>query len=365
MYTKIQDYFSDIADPRQAKKCSHLLSDILLIGLCSYLSNGEDYEDMVLFGQTKAHLLPDFFSLPNGVPSHDTFNRVFQLIDPKVLGQSLQSYGKDIVSVLAEKQICIDGKKLKGVSPKSRGNKGFYLVNAWVSENRLCVGQAKVQDKHNEIMAIPQLLKEIDIQQAVVTIDAIGCQKEIATQIKEQQGHYLLAVKGNQRELLDEISCAFKSNPALSVHEDWEYAGGRFENRKCSILSACSSMDEQIVGKWEGLQTIVKLEAIRQVEDKTVKETRYYISDEIFNDAAYFNKLSRGHWGIENQFHWHLDVTFKEDSCRARTGNAPENLSTLRKLALQMINEMEDKLSLKKRRVKAAWDVEYLKKILS
>lgn len=358
--TKIVDYFSEIADPREQHKCKHRLSDILLIGLFTYLSNGQDYEDMVLFGNTKGKALTDLLSLPAGVPSHDTFNRVFQMLDCKLLRKCLSDCGKDILDILSEKQICLDGKKLRGENPQSRGNKGLYIVNAWVAENKLCIGQARVSDKSNELDAIPKLLKEIDITDSVVTIDAMGCQKDMANQIKQQNGHYLLAVKGNQKELFEEITCAFKANKPLSIEENWEYDHGRYETRKCSILSAQLTMDSEIVAQWNGLQTIVKIEAIRVIKDKQTIETRYYINDESEKNALYFNHLARGHWGIENHLHWHLDVTFKEDKCRVRTGNAPENLATLRKLALQILSEHNDKLSLQKRRVRAAYDTEYL-----
>jgi predicted transposase YbfD/YdcC len=362
---KLSEYFLEIEDPREEHKCKHKLSDLLLIGLFTYLSNGEDYEDMVLFGATKGHLLKEYLSLPNGIPSHDTFNRIFQILDCNVLKKCLTDYGKELIDILSEKQICLDGKKLKGVSPTSRGNQGLYIVNAWLSENKLCIGQERVDDKSNEIEAIPRLLKEIDITDAVVSIDAIGCQKGVVNQIQEQGGHYLLAVKNNQKELYEDISCAFKANKALSVDEEWEYARGRFETRTCSILNAKSTLLEEVFGEWKGLQTLIKIEATRIIKEQATTQVRYYISDENEISANYFNRLTRGHWSIENHLHWHLDVTFREDDCRARKGNAPENLATLRKLALQIITEHDDKLSLKKRRVKAAFDIEYLKALVT
>lgn len=265
------------------------------------------------------------------------------------------------MDVLAEKQICLDGKKLRGHSPHSRGNKGLYSVNAWVSENRLCIGQHRVCDKSNEIDAIPKLLEEMDIIDAVVTVDAMGCQKHIARQIIKQNGHYLLAVKGNQKELLDEVSCAFKANSPGVVSDQWEYDHGRFETRRCSILWAASAMDQQIVNEWVGLQAIVKLESSRNIGQKPTLETRYYLSDEQEVDALYFSRLIRVHRAIKNHLHWHLDVTFRQDACRVRKGNAPENLTTLRKLALQIVSHHDDKLSLKKRRVKATYYVNYMK----
>jgi predicted transposase YbfD/YdcC len=360
----IEVYFSNIEDFRMEKKCSHKLSDILFIGLMTYLSNGEDYEDMVLFGKTHESFLKEYIGLVNGIPSHDTFNRVFSLLDPDLFRQCLQDHGKDIIDLLAEKQICLDGKKLKGTSPASRGNRGLYIVNAWVSENRICIGQKRVEDKSNEITAIPLLLEELDITDAVVSIDAIGCQREIAAQIVEKGGHYLLSLKANQKELYADVVSGFKACRAESVSEEWEYDHGRYEVRKCSIIQSNTVLLPENQEKWCGLKTLIKVEASRTVKDRETKETRYYISDEEGMKASYFNALVRGHWGIENQLHWHLDVTFKEDACRARKGYAPENLSTLRKLALQIIKEQKDKLSLKKRRLKAAYDSNYLKKLI-
>ena len=285
-------------------------------------------------------------------------------MNPALLGKCLHDYGKDLVGFLSEKQICFDGKKLKGVNPTSRGNKGLHIVNAWVAENRICIGQKKVEEKSNEITAIPSLIEELDIADAVVSIDAIGCQREIAEQIVDKGGHYLLSLKENQRELYDDVVCGFKACRADSVSEQWEYDHGRFEVRKCGIIQSKNALLSEIHEQWSGLKTLVKVEASRTVKDREMKETRYYISDEEGLSAAYFNALVRGHWGIENHLHWHLDVTFKEDACRARTGHAPENLSTLRKLALQIIKDQKDKLSLRKRRLKAAYDINYLRKII-
>jgi predicted transposase YbfD/YdcC len=228
----VYSYLSEIEDYRIEKKCLHKLSDILLIGLLTYLSNGEDYEDMVLFAQSHEEFIKEFAELPNGIPSHDTFNRVFSSLNPDLLRGCLNEHGKDIIGILSEKQICIDGKKLKGVSPSSRGNQGLYLVNAWVAENRLCIGQKKVEGKSNEITAIPQLIEELDITDAIVSIDAIGCQRDIARKIKEKGGHYLLSLKENQQSLYDDVVCGFKACKAESIHEEWEYDHGRFGERK-------------------------------------------------------------------------------------------------------------------------------------
>lgn len=363
MTPNIRTYFLQVEDFRQVSKCRYCLADLLLVGLCTYLSNGQDYEDMALFARHYAPQLPDLFALP-GVPSHDTFNRVFRLLDPSVLRRLLTPHGQGLLDTLAQKQICLDGKKLRGVSPRSTGNAGLYIVNAWVSENRLCVGQQRVEDKSNELTALPELLAQLDLTQTVVTTDAMGCQTAIAGQIRQQQGHYLLALKRNQRRLWEEVDCAFQANTARTAHEQWEYARDRFEQRQCWHLPA-TRLAAAFVHAWPGLQTVVKIEARRTLNGQTQREMRYYLSDEQEDNPLYYSRLARGHWGIENHLHWHLDVTLQEDACRVRTGHGPENLATLRKLTLHLLTQQRDGLSLQKRRVKAAYDMRYLQQLLT
>ena len=263
---------------------------------------------MVEFGHQRYDWLSEVLELPNGIPSHDTFNRVLQLIDPKHLSDCLDKDGAALLGSLSGKQLAIDGKKLKGVSPRSKGNSGLYILNAWVCENRLCVGQEKVEDKSNEITAIPTLLEQLDIEGAVVSIDAIGCQSAIANQILEQGGEYLLAVKKNQKELFEQLEDSFLLNPSIAQDMQWEYQRGRFEQRKCQILQAHQMLRPETLAQWKGVKTLVKIDAQRHEKDKISQETRYYISSEEGQADRYFNHLTRGHWGIENQLHWHLDV---------------------------------------------------------
>ncbi|OAV68419.1 Transposase [Bacteroidales bacterium Barb6] len=251
----IYSYPSSIEDFRMEKKCFHKLSDILLTGLLTCLSHGEDYEDMVLSGNTHERFLKEMIPPANGIPSHDTFNRVFSSLEPDLLRQCLKNYGRDLIGLLSEKQICLDGRKLRGVSPGSRGNTGLYIVNARVAENRLCMGQKKVEDKSNGITAIPCLIEEPDIEDAVVSIDAIGCQRDMAGRIVEKKGHYLLALKQNQPDLPDDASCGFRACPSESVCEEWEYDHGRYETRKCSIISAKDAVLEENMSSWPGLRT--------------------------------------------------------------------------------------------------------------
>ncbi len=346
-------------------RCLHQLSDILFIGLCTLLSNGEDFEDMVSFAEERYDWLKTKILLPNGIPSHDTFNRSFQLIDSDELIRVLKKDGKALIDHVNSQVISLDGKKIKGVSPHSRGNSGLYILSAWASETGICIGQKKVKDKSNEITAIPEILHDLDITDCVVTIDAVGCQKEIAAQIVAQQGDYLLAVKGNQAELLEEVVESFQHSPQEGFDQSWEYDHGRYETRSCSILSADQALSPKLLDAWPSIRTITKVESSRVILGVKSMNTRYYISSEAMKDAEYFNNLVRSHWSIENHLHWHLDVTFNEDASRARTGNAPQNLNIMRKMALQRIKQDDSKLSQKKRRFKASLTIDYLNHLLN
>jgi predicted transposase YbfD/YdcC len=238
MEKELSFYFSQIEDPRVEGRCLHLLSDILMISLLTYLTGGTDYQDMHLFTKERGLEFSGLLQLPNGVPSADTFERVFKKLKRESLQSCLEHYGKEILGSLSEKQIVLDGKKLKGVSPGSKGNSGLYILNAWVSENRFCIGQGKVEEKSNEITAIPKLLESLDIEAAVVSIDAIGTQTKIAEQIISQGGHYLLSVKGNQQGLLEDLEHAFKVDKGNRFEEEPDNEHGRIQTRRCSILPA-------------------------------------------------------------------------------------------------------------------------------
>lgn len=357
--------FAEVSDPRVVGRCSHLLSDILMIGLCTYISGGTDYQDMYLFAKNRSSELSALLVLPNGIPSVDTYERVFKRIVPEELESCLLQYGSSLLSCLSEKQIIIDGKKQRGVSPTTRGNRGLYLLNVWVSENSFCLYQQKVQDKSNEITAIPDALDAIDVTGATVSIDAMGTQREVADLIVDKGGHYFLAVKDNQKQLYEDIECAFKMHSGHDVIETLEKDHGRIEKRTCSILPAKEYLMEETLSKWAHISTIIKQVSTREIKGISTQDIRYYISDEDETNAAYYQSLARGHWSIENQLHWVLDVVFKEDACRAREGYASQNLSVLRKIALHIITNYKDKLSISKRRYQAALDVEYLKRLLS
>jgi predicted transposase YbfD/YdcC len=365
----ILEIFDQVPDPRNPDLCRYPLSSLLFIALCTLLSNGEDYIDMAEFAKQRKDWLLTKVKLPTGkTPSHDTFNRLFLLLSPDSLASCLGEDGRHLLDHLEEKQLCFDGKKLRGASPGSKGNAGIYLLNAWVAENRLCIGQKRVEAKSNEITAIPLLLDELSIEGSTVTIDAIGCQTHIAKRIIEQEADYLLAVKGNQGNLLAEIEDCFRfeSKKVQSFEEEWVYAHGRKEKRTCQILSVDQMLNPQIAQNWIGLNTLVKVVAKREPKGKESSiETRFYIASHKDGSARYFNALVRGHWGIENHLHWHLDVTFQEDRATVSQGFGPENMSALRKIALQRVRQMKDKKSLKKRRFAASLNLLYLEEILN
>ena len=363
MQDSIDKIFSNVNDPRVKGRCLHQLKDILFIAFCTLLSNGEDFEDMVEFAEQRQDWLNDVLELPNGIPSHDTFNRVLQLIDPECLNESLQGDAEQLIESIRGKLVSLDGKKMRGVSPTSRGNKGLYILSAWVGEYRLCLGQKKVKDKSNEMTAIPELIDALDLRGSTVSIDAIGCQTKIGQKILDADANYLLAVKQNQGSLHEQVCDDFTWKSSKGFNENWEYAHGRHEVRKCQVVKAKDVLTPDLLDKWVGVKTLIKIESQRTISDVTSFQSRFYISSEE-KDAEFYNTAVRGHWSIENHLHWHLDVTFNEDANRSRSGKAPQNLNILRKMALQRISKMKDKLSLKKRRFRASMNVDYLQKVI-
>jgi predicted transposase YbfD/YdcC len=363
MQESIDEIFSKVQDPRIESRCLHKLTDVLFIAFCTLLSNGNDFEDMVEFGHQRRDWLEEILELPNGIPSHDTFNRVLQIVDPEELTTCLRSDASRLIESVQGKLISFDGKKMRGVSPKSRGNHGLFILSAWVNEDRICLGQEKVQNKSNEITAIPDLVDKLDLEGSTVSIDAIGCQVDIAAKIVEALADYILAAKENQGNLFEEISDEYIWRGIENHHETWEYDHGRYEVRKCQIVSASEFLSPLLLEKWKGIKTVIKIESERTINDVTSSETRYYISSRE-QTADYFNAAVRGHWGIENLLHWHLDITFNEDANRARTGFAPQNMNILRKMALHRISNMKDNLSLQKRRYRASMSPKYLQKVI-
>lgn len=360
----LNEIFMTVPDHRVTGRCTYPLADLLTIALLTYVCGGEDYVDMSEFAHVRARDFGLLAGCGDRSPSPDTFERLMSAVAPMEIERCLIEYGRKFLDSLAEKQIVIDGKKLRGTAPKLNGTKGDYLMNAYVSENHIMIGQIPLKDKENEIVAIPRLLDKLDIEGAVVSIDAIGTQMNIAQDILDKKAHYFLAVKENQGGLNEAINDAFLFNRALNSATQMEAGHGRIETRDCRILDAGAIEDKDAAGRWPGLKTLVEITSTVDYGDKTVKTKRLYISDEDFPKAAYFNMLARGHWSIENQLHWVLDVVFKEDACRARKGYAAQNLSAIRKIAMQIVKGHTDKRSLKKRLFRAALSQDYLWELL-
>jgi predicted transposase YbfD/YdcC len=357
-------YFAELKDPRLPRTRRHLLPDILLIAIASILSGAAGWDDMERYGKAKRDWLKSFLALPHGIPSHDTFNRVFQALDPAELEKNFLDWVGAIAERTRGEVVAIDGKSLRGTAG-SEGKPIVHMVSAWASANNLVLGQRKTDAKSNEITAIPELLRVLELSGTTVTIDAMGCQKSIASQIVEQDGDYILAVKENQPTLLADVKDSFQMLAAGSVDEQIDCGHGRVETRRCSVLADLSLIDN--TENWASLRAVVRIQATRfhKATGKQEHETRYYITS-LKPDAQRLNAAIRQHWGIENKLHWVLDVTFGEDQSRKRAGNAAQNFSLLNRIALNLIRkDKSSKGSIRGKRLQAAWDDDFLWQLLA
>ena len=314
---------------------------------------------------TKLEFLASFLNLDNGIPSHDTFRRVFSLLESREFESCFIQWVNTLAELRPKEIVSIDGKTIKGA--KSAGKKSpFHIVSAWANENNLVLGQVKVEDKSNEITAIPKLLDILYLQDSVVTIDAMGCQEKIAKKIIDKKADYILAVKENQEQLLEDIEDEFRFGKNIQTHLCEDLGHGRIETRKCSVINDFQFIQPD--NRWENLNSIIKTESIREFKnsDKPAeKATRYYISSQQ-GEAQDFQYAIRSHWAIENKLHWTLDVAFGEDQSRKRKDNSAQNFSTLNKMALNLLkNEKSIKIGVKGRRMRAGWDNHYLIKVLN
>jgi predicted transposase YbfD/YdcC len=357
-------YFAELKDPRVERNRDHLLEEILLIAIAAVLSGAESWNDIEEYGKSKWDWLQTFLTLPHGIPSHDTFNRVFSALDPEELEKGFVAWVSSIAKLTAGEVVAIDGKALCGT--RQSGNKAIvHMVSAWAENNGLVLGQRKVDEKSNEITAIPKLLEVLELSGTVVTIDAMGCQKTIAEKIIAKQADYILAVKENQGHLLEEVQDSFRMLASESVAEEIDCGHGRVEKRTCSVIVDTSLLLEN-AGGWAGLRGLVRIEAERyhKTSGKTEREIRYYITS-VQPEAAPLNRMIRQHWGIENKLHWVLDVAFGEDASRKRAGHAAQNFSLLNRIALNLLKQDTSlKRGIKGKRLKAAWDHPYLLKLL-
>lgn len=362
----LADHFEDLPDPRLDRNKEHALLDIIVLAVCGILAGCDSWADVERFGRAKLDWFRKFLRLPNGIPSHDTFGRVFARLDPEAFGACFTSWMAAACETLGLKHLAIDGKTMRG----SRGPQGTaaHVVSAFATANGVTLGQRMVDEKSNEITAIPELLKVLDIAGALVTIDAMGCQTKIADQVRAGGADYLLAVKENQPTLYEDIDrfvTEALANEYRGVdHSFWQAEGrshGRDEFRACYVFDAQDVVQDR--DPWRDLKSVVMIVSSRTVNGQTGDEVRYYISSRTASAKAFAADI-RSHWGIENGLHWVLDVCFGDDASRVRTGHGPENFALLRRLALAVLKQQTDKHSIRGRRLVAGWDNSYLERLL-
>jgi predicted transposase YbfD/YdcC len=367
----LSDCFTEIKDPRVDRTKKHLLKDILVISILAIIAGAEGWEDMENYGLSKQQWLSEFLALPNGIPSDDTFRRVFERINPEALCQCLTQWVQQLIPSLEGLIVPIDGKCLRGSYDRERGIKALHLVTAWVAEQNLTLGQIKVEDHSNEITAIPALLELIEIQGAIITIDAMGTQTEIVRLIRAKQADYVLALKTNHPTLYSQVKnwwdTAIANNfQGITVSTERRVEKGHHRTEKRLVravpLSELGGLYQQ--EQWLGLQTIVMVQRTRHLWNKVTHEVQFYLSS-LPADAMKLGNAIRTHWGIENQVHWTLDVTFNEDHCRIRSCHSPRNLALLRRMALNALNrENSLKRSLRQKMKRAAMNNDYMMTVL-
>jgi predicted transposase YbfD/YdcC len=361
----VKRYFGKLQDPRIKRRSKHLLLDIIVIALCGVISGCNDWQQIATFGRSRREWLKRFLCLPEGIPSHDTFERVFDRLDPQAFQACFRAWMQALHEALGLSQIAIDGKTLRGSAVGDL--KGLHLVSAWATANCLSLGQVAVAEKSNEIPAIPKLLELLDVQGALVTIDAMGCQKEIAAKIVERGGDYLLTVKDNQPALFAEIQDCFEkaleqdfAGVQHDAYQTEDRGHGRQETRSYDIITDpdLSSKDE-----WAKLRVIGMCCSQNIRDGKESSEVRFFIGSRKAT-AKVYGKALRNHWGIENKLHWQLDVSFAEDHNRVSKRHGAENLALVRRLAVSLLKQHPDKRSIACKRLLAALDPAFLEEVL-
>jgi predicted transposase YbfD/YdcC len=361
---------AEIDDPRRDHQKFHSLFDILVITICGVICGAEHWNEIEEFGEAKQEWFAKFLELENGIPSHDTFRRVFILLDNIELKEVFIEWVNSAVSLSKGSLVNIDGKNLRGSKEPCKGKKALNVVSAWASEQSMVLGQVKTDEKSNEITAIPELLKILDLEGCIVTIDAMGCQTEIVKEIVEKEADYVISLKGNQGDLFDDVKDYLDWAVAEKVKgieydscSTLEKDHGRIEERRCYVTEEIDWLEQK--DDWAKLKSIIMVEAIREVigEEETT-ERRYFISS-LGANAEESLRAVRGHWAIENELHWCLDIGFREDESRVREATAAENLATVRHIGLNLLKQEKScKLGIKGKRKKAGWDESYLLKVL-
>lgn len=360
------DHFSVLKDPRRTTKGNfyYPLDEILLMTLAAALSGAEGWVSISLFGKSKLEWLRQYLPYKNGIPSHDVLGKLFALIDPVNFNECFMNWINSISLIEDGEVVAIDGKSLCGSSSKAQDRSPFHLVSAYAASNRLCLGQQCVAEKSNEITAIPALLDMLDVQGCVVTIDAMGCQREIAQKIIDRQADYILMVKDNQEGLREQVEKVFAIQAPAHSHQHNDMGHGRIEKRTCEVIDSLAFLDDR--EKWPNLNSVVKIKSERTNKQTghASEETRYYISS-LKGKADQFNSKIRQHWAIENNLHWALDVVFNEDSILMKKGYSAINFSLVNKIALAMLErEKSTNMSKPSKRLKAAWNDQYRSVVL-
>lgn len=375
MTNEFKEVFGVIEDPRVDRTKLHDLLDIIAIGILGVMAGAQGFEEIEDFGKTHESWLRQCLVLENGIPSHDTLNRVFQSLNPEVFQQSFLNWIKKIKKLLPDDVVPIDGKTLRGSHQRSKGLKGLHVVSAWSCANGLSLGQLKVDGKSNEITAIPELIKQLMLEGAIVTIDAMGCQKDVVKLIKDQKADYVLGLKGNQGNLAESVRDWFKLTdkifPLYTAHDEIACEHGRLEERQVQVLDGKILEGLVDLSQWDSLNSIIKMTYSSEVLNKKVKQEKmvteelFYISSLSPEDPAKILRAIRLHWSIESM-HWSLDVSFKEDSCRVREETTALNLSWLRKMALSFLKaETSFKASIRRKQLKLWSSPHYFFKVFS
>jgi predicted transposase YbfD/YdcC len=361
------EHFKEITDPRIMRQKQYKLSDMFFITLCAVICGCDSWVAIAKFGEMKRSWFEEYLELENGIPSQDTFGRVFSLIDPKEFQACFSSWIQAVVKHVVGDVIAVDGKCLRGSYDKKDDKAAIHMVSAWSTANQLVLGQVKVDEKSNEITALPELLERLDITRAIITADAMHTQTKTAKLIVKNGGDYVLALKGNQSTLHDDITLFFEQTPQSlldTLHYDKTVDGdhGRIEEREVTV---CNQIDWLGEHKFPHLASIIRVKSRRFCKERWSEEYRYYISSINKNDASLFNRYVRSHWGVENSLHWTLDMAFDEDHCRIREGYADENMSMFRHMSLNLLKaEKSAKVGIKIKRQMAGWDSDYLLKVL-
>jgi predicted transposase YbfD/YdcC len=376
----LKNQLAQLSDPRRKHKRQHELIDVLMIAVTALLCGAENFSHMAQFGKAKEAWLRTFLTLAHGIPSHDTFRRVFMLLSPAQFSAVFLRWTQSLRQAVGAEVVALDGKTLRRSFDSAKGQSAIHLVSAWASANGLVLGQIKVADKSNEITALPELLRALELAGCIVTVDALNCQKTIAKEIQEADADYALALKGNHGTAHDEIKTFLDAAIAeafapklpgaqpsagaatLALHETVDKGHGRLETRRYYQSAALDWFTDRAA--WAGLQTVGLVEATREVRGKQTVERRYYLSS-LPLEVKTFARAVREHWGVENQLHWVLDVQLNEDQSRARSGHAAENLGLLRRLVLnQLRRDTRCQTGIKGKQLNASWDHAYLQSLL-